>query len=643
MTSSLRVEQRVYSVADLGPENPLPMVGPPLENPYRITGDVPEEIIAGSTYGNPRNLYPYQLQDGYGRELIERQLEAVVLENDLLRAVFLPQLGGRLWELFDKAAGKHLLHSGPAIQFANLALRNAWFAGGIEWNIGTRGHSPTTCSPLHAAVVDAGGGHEALRMWEFDRLREVVFQIDAWLPPDSPVLMVAIRIRNPNRHAVPMYWWTNAAVPQSDHVRVVAPADTAFASDYTDGVVRVRPTDDRGIDCTWPTRNWRARDFFFDLAPAARPWILAADENGDGLAMLSTGRLRGRKLFVWGEGAGGRRWQDWLSPGGGQYAEIQAGLAQTQFQHLEMPARAEWSWVEAYGNARVDPDVAHGADWRAAALHCEERVEQLLATSALEAALARRWADAPPGRSISAGSGWGALEALRREASVLPWIDETATPFGRETMTDQQEPWRRLLAGAGFGESDSPGATSFVRGADWEALLEAEEVSGPVLWQLGVMKHARGDLGGARTYYLETLAVAPENAALGAAAHRGLALIALSAGRTADAIERYRTACTLDAANTALLIEAATALIQHDAASSALSLIEQSDPPWGGRLRFLHAQALARAGHRKDAADILQRGLEVPDLREGENSLAALWNEVTPDVDVPRAYQFGMS
>jgi tetratricopeptide (TPR) repeat protein len=641
-SSSLRSELRTFAVAELGGENPLPMVGPPLETPYRITGAIPAEIIEGSRYGNPHNLYPYQEQADYGRELHERRLRTVVLENEHLRAVFLPELGGRLWELFDKNAGKHLVHTGGAIQFANLALRNAWFAGGIEWNIGTRGHSPTTCSPLHAAVVRTDTGLEALRMWEFDRLREVVFQVDAWLPADSRVLLVSIRIRNPNRHTVPMYWWTNAAVPQSENVRVVAPANSAFASDDTEGIARVTPTDDDGVDCTWPARNRRARDFFFDLAAETRPWILAADEDGDGLAMLSTARLRGRKLFVWGEGPGGHRWQEWLTPAGTRYAEIQAGLAQTQFQHSEMPAGAEWSWVEAYGNARVDPALAHSATWSTATRHCEDRVEKLLASSALEAALTRPWADAPPERLISAGSGWGALETLRREASGLPWLDATATPFARETMTEQQEPWK-LLVGVGFEASHSPGATSFVRGADWEALLEAEAVSGPVLWQLGVMKHARGDVDAARNHYLEALAVAPEDATLGAAAHRGLALIALSAGRTADAIERYRTACTLDAANTALLIEAATALIQHDAAGSALSLIEQSDPPRGGRLRFLHAQALAHAGHRKDAADILRRGLEVPDLREGENSLAALWSEVVPDTGIPPAYQFGMS
>ncbi|GAB3038481.1 DUF5107 domain-containing protein [Parafrigoribacterium mesophilum] len=641
-SSSLRVEQRTLAIAWLGDQNPLPMVGPPQET-YRITGAVPAEIIEGSRYGNPPNLYPYQEQAGYTRELHERDVRCVVLENEHLRAVFLPELGGRLWELFDKDAQKHLVHTGPAIQFANLALRNAWFAGGIEWNIGTRGHSPTTCAPLHAAVVRTSDGHEALRMWEFDRLREVVFQVDAWLPDDSRLLFVAIRIRNPNPVTVPMYWWSNAAVPQTPQTRIIAPSNSAFASDETDGLARVVPTDEDGVDCSWPTRNRRARDFFLDLAPETPRWILAADADGDGLAMLSTHRLRGRKLFVWGEGAGGRRWQEWLSPAGGRYAEIQAGLAQTQFQHLPMPAGAQWSWVEAYGNGRVDPALAHSPDWSTAVAHCQERIDSLLAADILETALARSRADTLPERPLCAGSGWGALEALRRQRSGMGWIDETGTPFDPGTLTAEQEPWRQLLTGSGSGVSHSPGTVSFVRGEDWEALLEGERVSGPVLWRLAVMKHARGDLEAARKLYLETLAIVPEDVILAAAAHRGLALIARSRGRTADAIKRYRTACALDRANKALLIEAVTALLALDVAGSALSLIELSTAPASGRVRFLRAQALAHSGHQKAAADILRRGLEIPDLREGENSLAELWRRVVSETDVPPAYQFDMS
>lgn len=618
---------------ELGGESPLPMVGAPLENPYQISGAIPQEIIEGSRYGNPANLYPYQEQDGYGRELSERPLDAVVIENDLLRAVFLPGLGGRLWELFDKKRGKQLLHSPGSIQFANLALRNAWFAGGIEWNIGTRGHAPGTCSPLHAALVRLPDGTEALRMWEFDRLREVVFQLDAWLPEGSGVLLVAIRLRNPNDHSVPMYWWTNAAVPQTPGSRVIAPADSAFASNYEGGISRVRATDDDGVDCTWPARNTRARDFFFDIPPETRRWIVNADEDGDGLAMVSTPELRGRKLFVWGESDGGHRWQDWLTPDGARYAEIQAGLAQTQFQHLEMPAGSEWSWVEAYGNARVDAGVAHGVDWDGAVRHCEERVDALVSEGTLESAHSVAFAEVSPHRGILGGTGWGALEAARRARQNIPWIDETGTPFAPESITAGQRPWLDLLHGRDFA-----GAATFVRGDDWFELLAATGAHGTV--HRAVLAHARGALDDARALYAQSLEQVPT-----AIAHRGLATLALATGDSAGGLENYRLACALEPANASLLVEAATTAIREGAAELALGLIRRSAAGSArqGRLRLLEAQALALAGDAAAAADILRAGIEVADLREGENAMAALWVQVIPDVPVPAEYQFSMN
>lgn len=637
---TVRIGRRIFAMPELGGESPLPMVGAPLESPYQISGAIPREIIEGSRYGNPANLYPYREQDGYDRERSERPLETVVLENDLLRAVFLPELGGRLWELFDKKRGKQLLHSPGSIQFANLGLRNAWFAGGIEWNIGTRGHSPGTCSPLHAALVRSPDGTEVLRMWEFDRLREVVFQLDAWLPDDSAVLLVAIRLRNPNDFPVPMYWWSNAAVPQTPGNRVIAPADSAFASHYDGGISRVRPTDDDGIDCTWPANNTRARDFFFDIPPQARRWIVNADDEGDGLAMVSTPELRGRKLFVWGESAGGHRWQDWLSPDGGRYAEIQAGLAQTQFQHLEMPAGAEWSWVEAYGNARVDAGVARGADWDAATLHCDGRVAALVTEEALDSALAAAAALAgvAPYRGILAGSGWGALESARRARRGLPWIDETGTPFAPESITPEQQPWLDLLHGKDF-----TGATSFVRGEDWAELLAA---SGPAATvHRAVIAHAGGALEDARALYSKSLHSKSLEAAPSPIAHRGLALLALAEDNGAAGLESYRLACGLEPASVALLAEAATAAIREGAAETALELLRRSTVGSArrGRLRLLEAQALALAGDSAAAADILRAGIEVADLREGENAMAALWHRLLPGVPIPAEYQFSMN
>lgn len=627
---TVRIESRTFRLPELGGDDPLPMVGAPLEDPYRITGAIPQEIIDRALYGNPANLYPYQEQNGYGRSRSDRTLTTAVLENERLRAVFLPELGGRLWELFDKTRGKHLLHSPDTIQFANLALRNAWFAGGIEWNIGTRGHSPTTCSPLHAALVRTPDGLDVLRMWEFDRLREVVFQIDAWLPDDSDALFVAIRLRNPNDFSVPMYWWTNAAVPETRQSRIIAPADTAFASDYDGGISRVVPTDDDGVDCTWPTRSSRARDFFFDLPAERRRWILNADADGDGLAMVSTPQLHGRKLFVWGQGAGGNRWQEWLNPGGGRYAEIQAGLAQTQFQHLEMPPATEWSWLEAYGNARVDPEVAHGRSWDAAVRHSDERVGVLIDERTLESAhaVARTFADLAPYRSVLAGTGWGALESARRRHR--PWIDETGTPFGRETITADQQSWLGLLEGAGFA-----GSPTFVRGSDWEGLLAAHPDEPNAILHRAVMKHVAGAFDEAGALYSDFLEIAQS-----AIAHRGLALLSRD---TAGRLECYRRACVLEPGNAFLLVEAATAAVRAGAADLALSLISRSDVGVArqGRVRLLEAQALALSGDIAGAASILVGGIEVADLREGENAMAQLWREVV-DGTVPAEYQFSM-
>lgn len=634
--TGLRVEQRTYSIADLGPDSALPMVGAPLETPYRITSDLPQEILEGSLYGNPANLYPYQAQDGYGRAVSERSLQTVVLENERLRAVFLPELGGRLWELFDKVSGKHLLHTQSRIQFANLALRGAWFAGGIEWNIGTRGHSPTTCSPLHTSILSTSEGYDVLRMWEFDRLRQVVFQVDAWLPDESPVLLVSIRIRNPNDHEVPMYWWTNASVPEDAESRVIVPATSAFASNYSD-IVRVNPTEHEGIDCTWPAANLHAADFFFDLEPNRRRWIVNADGDGDGLAMISTDRLRGRKLFVWGRGAGGQRWQKWLTPESGPYAEIQAGLAQTQLQHLPMPAGAEWTWTEAYGNPGVDAATAHGKDWDSAVAHCESRLAALIANETLEeahrAAVARM--DLPPQRSLILGSGWGAVESERRKCSGRSWVQEAGTPFSSDSVTGQEQPWLDLLRGAGFS-----GAETFVSGEDWEKLLEAASPGAQSFLHRALIKHGSGELEPSRQLYLDSLRLKET-----AQARRGLALLALADREGAEAREHYRSACSLEPGNTSLLVEAATACLDTGAADEALLLLDRAPVPPGqlDRVRFLRALAFARTGESERAAAILKGGLQIADLREGDTSLSILWREVFPEEDLPADYDFSMT
>lgn len=347
-TTSLQRTEIVLPAASLGPVNPLPPLASLQEiHDVENLDELPADLAAGIRYGRLGSTLPYLLQDSYDRALIPRPLPALVLENDRLRATVLPGLGGRLYSLWDKESSRELLFRNPVFQPANLALRNAWFAGGVEWNLGSTGHTTLTCSPMHAGTVPGPDGSPVLRLWEWERTRDLVYQVDFWLPPGSAFLFVGVRVRNPWPHDVPAYWWSNIAVPQTPDTRILVPAKEAWHFDYTRRLSLVPVIE----DLLRPMRHTDAADFFFEIPDGERPWIAIVDGSGNGLIQASTSRLRGRKLFVWGEGPGGRRWQEWLAPGadGHGYCEIQAGLARTQLEHLPLPGHTSWDWLEAYG------------------------------------------------------------------------------------------------------------------------------------------------------------------------------------------------------------------------------------------------------------------------------------------------------
>lgn len=252
-------------------------------------------------YGGLRSLFPYRMQDLYDRAEEPTVYLGIEFENRYLKALFLPALGGRLWSLYDKTAGRELLYRNPVVRPCNLAVRNAWLAGGIEFNCGMIGHHPFTCSQLFAAQTALDDGTPVLRMYEFERIRRCVYQMDFFLPEDSRVLLGRMRIVNPNRETVPMYWWTNMAVRENPRARNIIDATVSYNN--RGGIVGKNPVPvSGGTDITYPSRNPVAIDYFWKIPDAARKFTAYLDGDGYGFCQTSTARLQGRKLFVWGQG-----------------------------------------------------------------------------------------------------------------------------------------------------------------------------------------------------------------------------------------------------------------------------------------------------------------------------------------------------
>lgn len=629
MTQFYQEDYRIRSVR-IGEQSSLPglegLVN--VQQNTKAVLDEDDEIFLG--YGFRSNVFPYRPQDVYTREQTERCYRSIVLENEFLRARFLPELGGRLISLTDKVSGRDLLYQNKTLYAGNLAMRNSWFSGGVEWNASIIGHNPFTCSPLFAARTQLADGTPVLRMYEYERLRGVSFQMDFFLPDGSRVLFARMRLVNENAQTVPTYWWSNIAVPEWRDGRVIVPADAAYVA--RDGVIFKDsvPVDRSGDDVTYPVNNPKAVDHFWKIAPERRKYIAHLNADGWGLVQTSTRRQRGRKLFVWGQTRGSARWQEFLSGNpDDRYIEIQAGLAQTQYECLPMPPRTAWEWLEAYGAMNADPAQIHGA-WHGAQAAVEARLETLIPQERLEQLL-RQTRDTMAKRPAQAlfcrGSGWGALENLRRahagEPPLSPQLD-----FG--VPGAEQAPWRALLERGAMGEYDPrEPVSSWLPDARYLPLLAqaaqgAERENWHTWLQLGAALLTQGRFADAR----DALARA-DSLARCAWVKYACSCLHLMQHEPERAAVYARQAAEAAPEDASVLKFALRVLLEARQYGEALRLIAAAPPELQRlpRVRLSEAQALVGLERLEEAEAILLQdgGLIVPDIREGEQTMSEVW------------------
>lgn len=628
--TELRVEKFKIPSVEFNGVSTLPSISENLRLTFmQDEFELSEEDELFVNYGMVEYGFPYKAQDNYTRKLQEKEQTCVVLENDYLKATFLPQFGGKLHSLFDKSEGKELLFVNSVVRPCHLGVRNAWMSGGVEWNCGYVGHNAFTCDWMHTARTQLDDGTPVLRFYQYERIRGIVYQMDFFLPEGSRLLFVRTKIVNPQFQVVPMYWWSNIAAPDVPGNRVIVPVDNTFTARHSHPV-KIAVPEYNGTDITYPLNNVISIDYFWNIPAQERKFICQVDKEGYGLVQTSTKRLKGRKLFVWGNSEGGDRWKNFLTADdeSGSYNEIQAGVAKTQYECLPMPPKTVWEWVEAYGAIRMDPQKAHGG-WEeakqeaASCLDClvlEEELERLLQST-------KAMAKSPALETLFHADGWGALEQERRklcgEDPMCGYLD-----FG--SITQEQMPWLSLLQkGTIGGHNPTDPPVSYMCQQEWTEMLKcavcADDADNWFAWmQLGLNTFIQKDYERAEQMLLRSVEKQVSPWALYA-----LAILNRDAGNHEKEVSYMLKAWRMRPDDISLAKEVLRSLYQNRCFKDLKEVYEKlpemlrQEP----RCMVYYAFALLDEGNVAGAEAILYKdgGILIPDLRECETITLDLW------------------
>ncbi len=240
---------------------------------------------------------------------------------------------------------------------------------------------------------------------------------------------------------------------------------------------------------------------------------------------------------------------------------------------------------------------------------------------------AESWQDQPPAEVLLHGSGWGMLEALRRESAHESPFAGAGLDFSG-SLGREQAAWIDLLQTGKFPDTDSlaPVAGHLAQ-PDWHVLLEnAVQHETNANWEawlhLGNMRLHSGDAEGARQAWEKSLARKRTPWAL-----RNLAVLARQQGRLDEAANLYHDAYGLQPDLVPLLIETARALIDAGRSADFLSLLATANNTSRnhGRVHLLEVEAGLAVGDLERVGHLLNEGFEIVDYREGDEILTELW------------------
>ena len=218
MSSTVAVKTRVTGIT-----LPTYLPAAPDKNPMFLE----KRVYQGSS----GKVYPLPFTDRIAETSVDRKWQAVWIENEFLRALVLPELGGRIHALQDKTNGYDLVYNQPVIKPALVGLTGPWASGGIEFNW-PQHHRPATFLPVDFEIEKHADGSVTVWCSDHDPMARMKGMHGVCLHPGRAYLELKVRAYNRTPFAQSFLWWANVATRVHEAYQSFFPPDVSYVADH---------------------------------------------------------------------------------------------------------------------------------------------------------------------------------------------------------------------------------------------------------------------------------------------------------------------------------------------------------------------------------------------------------------------------
>ena len=300
-------------------------IGKPEKNPIFLE----KRVYQGSS----GVVYPYPVIESISNEKTDKEYQAVYLENEYIKVMILPELGGRVQMAYDKIKQRHFIYYNHVIKPALVGLAGPWISGGIEFNW-PQHHRPSTFMPVDC-TMEEGEGYVTVWVNERERMFHQQGQAGFTLREGCAYLEIQGKLYNPTETPQTFLWWANPAVSVNDAYQSVFPPDVNAVFDHGKRAVSSFPIAtgtyykmdySAGVDISNYKNIFVPTSY---MVAKSKYNFEGGYENDTRAGMLHVADHHvspGKKQWTWGNGDFGRAWDRALTDEDGPYIELMAGV-----------------------------------------------------------------------------------------------------------------------------------------------------------------------------------------------------------------------------------------------------------------------------------------------------------------------------